>query len=733
MALLASITAAPSCASCLFGATETTKYSYTAYAVQTVNVTIIPHITTFTNRPNVTNYETLTQTQTIYVGGDNSTATNLANATTFKRPEDITWTVGDATLTYSTTYIEYLGFAGAAPSNAACAQDTNAYGIELPQSTARESFIYPYTEGDTILPSELLDYLGSIPTITEQIDGAVPAACAPLTITPGPSLTYTTVNLRREAKKYEGARRDATPSQAAVEVGGNNSTNWLATSGTVPHHTGGSDVGFVPTYYGSSTSSYYYSVSETRGIDVSTAPLVSGPANDHTTAFVLNTVTGRAIVVPGDTAEQVVVGPEPTPTDDTVERPSSPSIDDEEPPQVTQPPSQPSIPELIQSAAEGQQTDSQQSAPANNIPDIVASAAAAQNSGSGGDSNQDSPPPASQGPVFNVGTTIVSADSQGSIQIGTQVLTPGQTVDIGSGGSPTPAALVTSGGSTQLIIDGSTYRPAADTSPAATAAPAVFTADGKAYTVIQDGDSFVVAGGSSTFALPTGSTLTVGSVEIGAPSDGSGVVVDGSTLAVPQVTPPPTALVTAGEQTFSASQSDGSIIFVDGSSTIEVPAGSQTIVDGHTFSVGPNGNAMIVDGSTVSIGNAASPTPTEIVVTANRNTFTAVDESGSVILRDGSSTVTVRDGAQTAFEGQSISVLPDGKGIVVNGSITTSFGGSATTTGLGDYINGGLGESATSTGGSTGASTTSENDGARIRTFTSAGLVGVVLGVLIIL
>ncbi|KAF2172119.1 hypothetical protein M409DRAFT_49862 [Zasmidium cellare ATCC 36951] len=576
----------------------------------TVNVTVIPHVTTFSNGPNITNYSTLTQTETIYVVGDNITATNLANATTFNSPNDITWTVGDVTLTYPTTYIQYLGFAGAAGSNGACAEDTDAKSIKLPESTVGESFIYPYTDGASLLPSELLDYLGTIPTITEQFHEAVPATCAPLTITPGP--IYTTVDFRREAKRYEGARRNVTSSQC-VEGGAR----------TV--QTG---------------------VSQTKG--VSTLPMISGPTNDHTTAFVLNTVTGRAIVVPGDTAEQVMVDPQPTPTDDTIERPSSPSNDDQDSPQSTQAPPQPNIPDLIQSVAEGQQTDNQQSVPANNIPDIVASAAAAQKStevqpvASQPNSNgQNGQPAATQGPVFNVGNAIVSANSQGNFQLGTQVLTPGHTLNIGSEASPTPAALRDSGGSTRLVIGSSTYQPVGENAPVVTAVPAVFTADGQPFTVIQNGPSLIVAGGSSTLTLPPGSTSSLGDVEIAAGLSGSAVVADGSTLQVPQVTQPPTALVTAGDQTLSAFQSDSSIILVDELSTIEIPAGSQTIIDGHTFSAGSSGNAIVFDGSTVSIGNAASPTPTEMVVTVDGNTFTAVDETGSVIFKDGGSTVTL--------------------------------------------------------------------------------------------
>lgn len=742
--LAATITAAPTCADCVFGATSTTKYSYTVHTVQTVNVTVIPHVTTFSNAPNITSYETLTQIDTIYVGGENGTATGAANATTFNSPGDITWTVGDATLTYPTTYVQYLGFAGAAPSNAACAEDINAKRIEMPQSTA--TFIYPYNKSVSTLPLELLDYLGTLPTITEQLDDAKPATCAPLTITPSPSIV--TSNSRREAKRYEGARRADGQSQVVVEVGGNNDTHWLwqrQASG------GAASSGFVPTGFGSSTSFVTSSLAILPSSEAqATTASFRGPANDHTTAFVLNTITGEAIVVPGNnTAEPAVIG-QPTPTNDNVQRPTSPDDENNQSPQPTQQPSQ------SDNSPGDEQSPSQQGPNVSNILQLLPSVIDAQNSAEnpaptqgGGDEqaapnsgglgsspdgsqHQDTQPAATQAHVFNVGTNAVSANSEGNVQIGTQVLTPGQTIDVGSGASPTAAFVQTYGGSTRLVVGDSTYRPVEGSAPAATAAPAVITADGQTYTAVQNGESLVFAGGSSTFAFPAGSATTVRSVQVSAAADGSAVVVDGSTIAIPQTTPAPGAVITAGDQTFSVAQSDGSIMLVDGTSTIQIVAGSRTVVDGQTFSVGPSGNAIIVDGTTVPVPNAAaSPTPTEMIVSANGNTFTAVDESGSVILKDGSSTITLEDGSQTTFEGQTVSALPNGDGVVVDGSITTRFGSTSTPTGVGDYINSGLGSNPTSTGGSAGD--TPESGANRVPLLISASTMGLLVAISVLL
>ena len=66
--------------------------------------------------------------------------------------------------------------------------------------------------------------------------------------------------------------------------------------------------------------------------------------------------------------------------------------------------------------------------------------------------------------------------------------------------------------------------------------------------------------------------------------------------------------------------------------------------------------------------------------------------SGSVILEDGHSTTVVKDGRNVVFEGQTIKVPSHGTAVVVNGK-TTQFttSTSATTTGVGGYVNSGLG------------------------------------------
>ena len=109
----------------------------------------------------------------------------------------------------------------------------------------------------------------------------------------------------------------------------------------------------------------------------------------------------------------------------------------------------------------------------------------------------------------------------------------------------------------------------------------------------------------------------------------------------------------------------------------------------------PSGNT----GSGPQYGPAATPSsspnhgtitkvPSEVVVTAGENTFTAkaTDISGSVILVEDSSTVAIGHGSQTVIDGETISVVPGGTAVVVDGSthvIGTTYAQQHSTSGAG--------------------------------------------------
>jgi hypothetical protein len=192
--MASSVTACPTC---VFGATSTSLLSFTFQAVETITVSVIPHVTVFPNGTDTTSFERKTLTETDYVGGGNGGTTTSRR--TFTDKKEFEWTVGDATLTYPTTYIQYLGFQGAPATTTGaetCANPSDASPVSLPASTETASFIYPLgvnATADAALPVPLLSYLGQIPEVASQFDGEVLTGCAPLTYTPRP--IYTTLSV----------------------------------------------------------------------------------------------------------------------------------------------------------------------------------------------------------------------------------------------------------------------------------------------------------------------------------------------------------------------------------------------------------------------------------------------------------------------------------------------------------------------------------------------------------
>lgn len=178
------------CPSCMFGAVSSTTLSFTAHAIETITVSIIPHVTVWTNGTEKTSYERITETKTDWVGS----GSNTSIPETFTNKADITWTYGDATLTYPTSYLQFLGFEGASAATdngETCAKFSHATLVELPATTDAASFIYPLTAKteSMALPTPLLDYLAQLPAVSEQFNGMLLRNCAPLTWIPPASVS----------------------------------------------------------------------------------------------------------------------------------------------------------------------------------------------------------------------------------------------------------------------------------------------------------------------------------------------------------------------------------------------------------------------------------------------------------------------------------------------------------------------------------------------------------------
>ncbi len=275
----------------------------------------------------------------------------------------------------------------------------------------------------------------------------------------------------------------------------------------------------------------------------------------------------------------------------------------------------------------------------------------------------------SEAPVYTHDHKTVTAMPGGAVVFGSKTVQPGHEVTIGAGWSKTTVALQTKGGNTRLLVDGSTY----DHAPQHVVTQAAFAAS-------EPHESAVV--------------------------------------------------ITTNGRTITAIREGRSIILVDGTSTATVRDGSHVTFEGQTVSVPDRGASVAVNGKILPLTAAGG---SQAVVTAEGHIFTAVDVGRSIMLKDVSSTALVKDGRQTQFEGQTISVGPQGTAIVVDGkTITlsevkkTTSSTSRTTTGIGDYVHHGLGgatrSSSPATAPDTGAAPRSIDAGMAVKIFSAAVL-----------
>lgn len=308
--------AAAACPSCLLGPTSTSLLSFTYHAIETITVSVIPHVTVYTNGTEKTSFERITETDTDFVGGG-------ANATeapkTFSDKKDLTWTVGDATLTWPTTYVQYCGFEGATASpeaSSTCAKVTDAVPLAIPASARSAPFIYPL-ESDltaaTTLPAPLLDYIAQLPQISEQFNGFALTGCAPLTSQPSASVYSTIIpsgiSSESVAASSSASLSSSAPvgSQIASSSRPGNYSNPLTTrirpTQTLPDNTAtfNSETTKRPTRVGGPSPSAPLPASSTLAFASSSqAPINSPPAYTtpnggtltHSTAFVIEPITG---------------------------------------------------------------------------------------------------------------------------------------------------------------------------------------------------------------------------------------------------------------------------------------------------------------------------------------------------------------------------------------------------------------------------------------------------------
>ncbi|KAK5175211.1 uncharacterized protein LTR77_000348 [Saxophila tyrrhenica] len=788
------------CPSCVFGATSTSVLSFSYHAVETITVSVIPHVTIYTNGTEKTSFESITETNTDYVGS----GSNTTRPKTFTDKNDITWTVGDATLTYPTTYVQYLGFEGAPATTEdgeTCAEPTDASAVELPSSTDMASFIYPLeanATGGMLLPTALLDYLAQLPEVSSQFFGEPLTGCAPLTWTPlasasasatGPSssttLAYTssvsvplgtgslplpqTTMPTSSGAPYPSSGVYSVPEQSSSRSGNYTYiTTRIRPTNTLPDQEPSSQ---APAPYESDTrttvapspappkpppvnphnplpGSYGVPVSSVIASHpsppaYSTESKTTAPIAQHTTAFVISAVTGPTTYTtisgpqgqhtkdhgkgpdgytttkgghePGSTPNPSGGKPHDKPHDEPHDEPQDEPHDEPHDGPHDQPQDEPHDKphngphHTGEDGTPTQHPQGPQHTGGNDAPTQVHHTDSPQHTGG---SEHVSPADHGDKPhhtpqVYTHGHTSVTAGRGGAVVIGSKTVRPGHKVTIGSGPSTTIVALERHSGHTRLVMGGSTYHPvpqhvAVTPTPGGQQKPhvsaGVVTTNGHTITAIRSGKSMIIAEGSSTTTVRPGGKATFEGQTFSVPHRGGSIGVNGDGVQL-TTGDGSQATISAGGHKFTAVDAGKWVIFKDGSSRIIVKHGSQTKFHGQTVSVAPSGTAVVINGRTTTLSVGGKTTATEsLVVTAGGHTITALDRSGSVVLKESSSTATVKDGRDATFAGQTISVMPKGSVLVVNGK-TTSFGASKTSTDVGSYITGGLGHGAGSSPG----------------------------------
>lgn len=286
---------------------------------------------------------------------------------------------------------------------------------------------------------------------------------------------------------------------------------------------------------------------------------------------------------------------------------------------------------------------------------------------------------ASPAPMYSAGNTVVTAQPGGAVVVGDQTVAPGQSVTIGSGSATTVVALETNAASTNLIVGGSTV-PVMPQRGTITAAPesvteaasmALITTNGQTITAIQAGSSLLLQCGSSTSTVAANEAATFAGETILAMPTEHAVFVNGNILpltAAKGVEGASQAVISANGHTITALDAENSVLLVDGSMTRTLLDGSDAVFQGQTFSAQETGMAVVVNGHTSSLTSAVAFATGQAIITTGAETFSVFDLPGYVVLQDGSASMAIRDGATATFQGQTITALQSGNAVVVNGT-----------------------------------------------------------------
>lgn len=559
-----------------------------------------------------------------------------------------------------------MAFAGAVPLNTqTCAEWYDVTEVSLPATTDAASFIYPYQANATVeVPAPLLSYLGSLSTVSDQFPREQLTACQALPLTAIMSAAPQKRNKKREEedqKVFEG------PRQAAA------SPYFPLPTSLVAHN----ESMYKRQASGSGTGTAVSTVATLTSLaESSVLASTSVPALDHTTASLVVTITGRAVVTPasnspGTTAPndvpQPIVNPTTTPpstqpaTVPTNESPRPSSGGHNQPSSASDPSPESGggIPTPETSGAGGVNTKQ---------------ATVTQKSGANGESPAPSPetspasPAETSGPNISnllggigdvasttaqapVPTTSAGPDVSNLLgqigQVASQTSSAAATVSEPAGAGNSPAAPLTNN------------RP--NTGAAAAGSP-TFSAGS---TLISTGSDGQYHYGSST--LVPGSTYTFGSgpsateVVLQTSNSVTQLVVGSTTAAVlpSSGAASPAPAITVGGTVYSAAS--GSPYIVAGST---LSLGSALTIDGTTVSLVASNSAVVING--VTQAPAPSDPTGEGSITVGGTVYSAASDSPYVIAGQ-----TLSPGSAITVDGTTVSLEASGATVVINGVTQT--------------------------------------------------------------
>lgn len=181
---------------------------------------------------------------------------------------------------------------------------------------------------------------------------------------------------------------------------------------------------------------------------------------------------------------------------------------------------------------------------------------------------------------------------------------------------------------------------------------------------IQTGPNSAIIIGGTT-VTPGSAPITIGGTTFSVPVNGGGVVVNGNTMTI---TPAAAATPpTVGGQQVQAGSNGAIVIGTD----VIFAGGPAATISGTVISALPGGSSVVVNGNTMPLAVAPAPTPPVVA-----GQIVQTGPNGAIII--GGTTITAGGPAAT-ISGTIVSVLPSGGGLVVGGSSSIFFPGAVPT------------------------------------------------------